>query len=167
VFVREERLALPATWEVVQERRVSFECLPNARWLSLEKAEVARFLTLARLSSRARANRLRATDSQETLTEEELRTRVQERTRPQDWRPAAAIVSWLSDVPRERMQSGAREVPAAPSVRADASPPFAAPETKPPPTLGEWMRLGAEIGKGTVLRYAAKVRAFRGRHGDG
>ena len=171
VFVREERLALPLTWEVVQERRVSFECLPNARWLSLEKAEVARFLTLARLSSRARANRLRATDSHETLTDGELRARVQERTRPQEWRPAAAIVSWLSDVPRERAPSAPCELPPAPPAPPappDASPPFAASTSRPPPppTVNEWMRMGAAIGKATVLRYASKVRAFRGGRGD-
>lgn len=163
VVVREKRLELPATWEAVQERRVSFERLPNARWLSLEKEDVAQLLTLARLSSRARANRLRVVGSEDVLTEEELRAGVRERTPPEDWRTAAAIVSWLSDVPRERPAAAAPKVPA-PPPRATPSD---ADRSHAPPTFGEWMRLGGEVGKAALHRYAEKLRALRARRRDG
>ncbi len=162
VVVREKRLDLPTTWETVQERRASFERLPNARWLWLEKEDMARFLTLARLESRARANRLRIAGSEEVLTEAGLRAAVRERIPPQDWRPAAAIVSWLSDVPRERAAP-----PEPPTPPRSAAPQAAPPERSPPPerapTFGDWVRLGGQLGKAAVTRYAERLRQLRRR----
>ena len=148
-------LTLPSTREAVDERRASFECLPNARWLSLETEEVAPMLTLARLMSRARASRPRAGGSEELLTESQVRAFVAEQRSPVEWRVTVAIVSWLSDVPRERAKpSSPSPSPPAPG-RADAT------SIGTPPTLGQWVRLGAEVGRATVSRYAAKLRALR------
>lgn len=155
VVVREKHLELPAKWESVQERRASFECLPNARWLWLERDDVARLLTLGRLMSRARANRLRVADSAEVLSETDVRARLRDHDPPQLWRPAAAIVTWLSDVPRERAS-----VPeSAPSVPSAA--PKSAPSSAPAPSFREWVRLGGQLGKDAVSRYVDRLRKLR------
>ena len=156
IFVREKHLTLPSTWEAVHERRASFECLPNARWLSLETEEVALMVTLARLMSRARASRLRAGGSEELITESQLRAFVAEQRSPVEWRVTVAIVSWLSDVPRERAKANSLPPPPPAPARAEV------PSSSTPPTLGQWVRLGAEVGRATVSRYAEKLRALRG-----
>ena len=124
VIVREKRFDFPSTWAIVDERRSSFERLPNARWLWLERDDLARCLTLARLLSKARAKKLDVPGSDEPLPLEAFREAVLGMWAPGEWPSIASITRWLSDVPRETA-TAIRESP-----RDEARP---APEPRPSP----------------------------------
>ena len=169
VIVRERRFDFPNTWETVRERRSSFERLPNARWLWLEREDLARCLTLARLLSKARAKKLDDAGSDEPLTLEAFREAVLGMWAPGEWPSVASITRWLSDIPRETptvLREWSRgEVRPAPDPR---SPPAAPPPTPEPPTptLRAWLSQGRELGRFAVARYIQKVRTLVGRPED-
>jgi len=187
VIVRERRFDFPSTWEIVQERRSSFERLPNARWLWLEREDLARCLTLARLLSKARAKKLDVEGLDEPLPVEKLREAVLGMWAPGEWQSIASITRWLSDVPRETL-TVIRESPRAevrPAPEAVPSPVTSSPATSspaasplppsppaseplrppgsPPPTLRSWLSQGRDLGRSAVTRYVQKVRALVGR----
>ena len=126
VIVREKRFDFPGTWAIVDERRSSFERLPNARWLWLERDDLALCLTLARLMSKARAKKLDVPGSGEPLPLEAFREAVLGMWSPGEWQSIASITRWLSDVPRETATVN-RESP-----RDEARP---APEPRPSPVV--------------------------------
>jgi hypothetical protein len=186
VIVREKRFDFPSTWEIVHERRSSFERLPNARWLWLEREDLARCLTLARLLSKARAKKLDIPGSDEPLSLEAFREAVLGMWAPGEWQSIASITRWLSDVPRETLtvfrDSSRDEVRPAPGARAPAvslptaSAPTASlpaasasiPESPrasepAPPTLRAWLSQGRDLGRSAVTRYVQRVRALVGR----
>ena len=190
VIVREKRFEFPAAWETVNERRAAFERLPNARWLWVERDDLARCLNLARLLSKARAQRLELAGSG-MLSLAEARAALATAQAPDQWSSVAAITRWLSDVPMDRPAVGARvAVPAPVSAPAPASAsapapapasapaPLSAPASTPapasapapstppaPPTLRAWLSLGREVGRSAVSRYVEKVRTFVRRGG--
>lgn len=190
VIVREKRFDFPSTWETVQERRSTFERLPNARWLWLEREDLARCLTLARLLSKARAKKLDVPGSDEPLPLERLREAVLGMGSPGEWQSIASITRWLSDVPRETLtvfrELPREEVRPAPEARPSpatsspatslptasrlaASPPGPEPSQasgSPPPTLRSWLSQGRDLGRSAVTRYVQKVRALVGRTGE-
>jgi hypothetical protein len=116
-IVREKRFDFPASWATVDERRAAFERLPNARWLWLDRDEAARCLTLARLSSLARAKRLRSPGSDEALSLEWVRVSATEELVPSEWSGVLSVARWLSDVPREGRPTSPEET--APRSRRD------------------------------------------------
>ena len=170
VIVREKRFELPRSWEAVSERRAAFESLPNARWLWLDAEEAARCLTVARLSSRARAKRLRHGGSDEPLSIDEVREDIRQTSNPSEWDGVVSIRRWLSDVPRSdggapRMasrESSRSPTTAAPTPEVKLEVPASVPEVAPVlPSLREWLSVGRAVGKSAIREYAAKVRRFR------
>jgi hypothetical protein len=180
VIVREKRFEFPGTWEAVNERRAAFERLPNARWLWVDREDLARCLNLARLLSKARAQRLEIPGSG-TLSLTEARAALANAQAPDQWASVAAITRWLSDVPMDKPSVMARTpIPAAAPVPAAMPAPVPAPApaheepvsvparaaapSAAPPTLRAWLSLGREVGRSAVTRYVAKVRTLvRGR----
>ena len=174
VIVREQRFDFPSTWETVQERRSTFERLPNARWLWLEREDLARCLTLARLLSKARAKKLDVAGWDEPLPLDRVREAILGMSAPAEWPSAASIRRWLSDVPRETQAIRAlprdqgRPAPESPGTRqvpvAVLPAPEAAPATeRPPPTLRAWLAMGRDLGRSAMSRYVQKVRTVVGR----
>ncbi len=168
VVVREKRFELPRSWEAVSERRAAFESLPNARWLWLDAEEAARCLTVARLSSRARARRLRHEGSDQPLSIDEVREDIRQANNPSEWDGVVSIRRWLSDVPRSdggatRMSS--RVSSRSPTTTAtDVTPetPASVSTASPAlPSLREWLSMGRAVGKLAMREYAAKVQRFR------
>jgi hypothetical protein len=169
VIVRERRFDFPDTWETVRERRSGFERLPNARWLWLEREDLARCLTLARLLSKARAKKLDDGGSDEPLTLEAFREAVVGMWAPGEWPSVASITRWLSDIPRETptvlRELSRGEVRPAPDPRSSSAAPPPTPEP-PPPTLRAWLSQGRDLGRSAVARYIQKVRTLVGRPED-
>ncbi len=179
VVVREKRFDFPSTWETVRERRSTFERLPNARWLWLEREDLGHCLTLARLLSKARAKKLDVAGSDEPLSLDRVREAILGERAPTEWESVELITRWLSDVPRETVAAG-REVQHAgvgPGVEARPSPAAASPPSAPlpargiplpseaaaPPTLRTWLSLGRELGRSAVSRYLRRARTLVGR----
>jgi hypothetical protein len=170
VIVREKRFELPRSWETVGERRAAFESLPNARWLWLDGEEAGRCLTVARLSSRARAKRLRHEGADEPLSLAEVREEIRQASNPSEWESVVSIGRWLSDVPRSdgaapriasraSSSSPATAVTAPEPIReASASVPAAVPAVL---SLREWLSMGRALGTLAIREYAEKVRRLR------
>jgi hypothetical protein len=160
-IVREKRFDFPASWATVDERRAAFERLPNARWLWLERDEAARCLTLARLSSLARAKRLRSPGSDEPLSLEWVRASATKELVPAEWSGVLAISRWLSDVPREgrppspeeTAPKSRRDVPASSAVDDVA----AARARDPLQSLREWAAMGRGLGKAALVHYLSRL----------
>ena len=161
VIVREKRFEFPPTWGIVDERRSAFERLPNARWLWLERDDLARWLGLGRLLSKARSKKLHVPGADEPLSAGVVRDALLRAHAPDEWPSVAAIARWLSDIPRETPSLPAVREP----VRREAPPsqPAPRPPPPPPPTLRAWLSLGRDLGRSTVSRYVEKVRALVGR----
>jgi hypothetical protein len=159
VIVREKRLAIPSSWEAVNEHRKAFEAMANARWLWLEPNEVAQGIALARMLSRARAGRLRHSNTEETISEAQLRDHMQRKSDPTTWRPVMALLAGLTDVPRavpQERTSGEKLPPAAAPTPSAKSPPVAVPSVR------EWLQLGKQVGVSALARYRDKLRGFKG-----
>jgi hypothetical protein len=156
VIVREKRLSIPSSWDAVNERRKAFEAMANARWLWLDPSEVAQGIALARTLSRARAGRLRHGNTEEAMTEGQLREHVQRKSDPNTWRPVVALLAGLTDVPR-----------AAPQERASGEKlPMPTPAPIPPvasavPSVREWLQLGKQVGVSAMARYREKLRTYK------
>ncbi len=174
VIVREKRFDFPGTWETVRERRSSFERLPNARWLWLEREDLALCLTLARFLSKARAKKLDVAGWGEPLPLDRVREAILDIAAPGEWQSVASITRWLSDVPRETPALRAlprdedRPAPAGPEPRRASVAASPAPESppaseRPPPTLRAWLAMGRDLGRSAVSRYVQKVRTVVGR----
>ncbi|HVH40681.1 MAG TPA: hypothetical protein VM925_00005, partial [Labilithrix sp.] len=99
--VREKRFDFPPSWATVEERRGEFERMPNARWLWLDRDEVVRCLSLARLSSLARSKRLREPGSEKPLALDRVRAEADQLLAPAGWSSSSSIERWLNDVPRD------------------------------------------------------------------
>lgn len=171
VIVREKRFEFPSTWETVHERRSSFERLPNARWLWLEREDLARCLTLARLLSKARAKRLDVAGWDEPLPLDRVREAILGMCAPGDWQSVASITRWLSDIPRETPvvralpRDAKRPAPETPETRQALAAVLPAPDSLPategpPPTLRAWLAMGRDLGRSAVSRYVQKVRTM-------
>jgi len=159
-IVRERRLVIPASWASVNERRAVFEGQANARWLWLEAEDTVMHIALGRIFSQARAKRLRHPSSNEVMSLEALRAELATAWQPADWTSTAAIVRWLSDVPK-----GAAKV-AAPPVAAGTEPERAPPSMDPRTMLREWLSMGRNVGRAAALHYFDKLRQLtRSRSG--
>jgi hypothetical protein len=183
--LRERRFEIPASWTTVEERRVDFERLPNARWLWLDADEVAQCLALARTSSLARSKRLRAPGSDEPITLEVVRREIEASLAPAQWTSASSIARWLDDVPRETRPASSGEgattstdavtgavpekksaaAPLAPSNPATAAPAPSSPTPEPLHAVRSWLRAGRAIGKETVSHYVGRLARRLGRRG--
>jgi hypothetical protein len=148
--------------------------LPNARWLWLEREDLALCLTLARLLSKARAKKLDVAGSDEPLPLDRVREAIAGMSAPGEWQSVVSITRWLSDVPREthavralprdegRPALEASEIRQAPVAisPAPASPPAS---ERPSPTLRAWLAMGRDLGRSALSRYVQKVRTVVGR----
>lgn len=166
-IVREQRFDFPTSWVSVEEKRAEFERMPNARWLWLDRDEVIRCVTLARLSSLARARRLRMPGSEEPMALEDVRREVATTSAPDTWTSAASIKRWLDDVPRaaratpEPAPTSKRDVAEA-KAEAPATP-SAAHQEAPMDALRSWLRNGRTIGRQAVSYYMDKLTRRGGR----
>jgi hypothetical protein len=160
VVVREKRFEFPRTWETVEERRSAFERLANARWLWLEGADVARYLTLGRVLSQARAGKLRDSESGAPLTVAQLREAISTAHAPSAWSGVSSVQRWLSDVPRETAGAqGAIKV----TGRTDARRIKRDRPLEPPAALREWLATGRDLGRAAVGHYLRRLRALAWR----
>lgn len=175
-LVREKRFEFPPSWVAVEERRAAFERLPNARFLWLERDDVARCLALARLSSLARAKRLRRPGSEEVLTIDWVQTHAAKELSPAGWSVALSVERWLTDVPREARAPASSPSPeiakreAAPpsssalpasAAAAPTSAPAAERMADPVAALREWVSMGRGVGSALLAHWFAKLRARR------
>ena len=164
VVVREKRFAFPPTWGSVQERRAAFERLPNARWLWLDRDETMRWLTLARLLSQARSQRLRRPPSDELLSADEVREEISCALAPHKWQSVVSVTQWLSDVPRDHggpaASGGVQCVPVRPTGGSRDSATGGKQAFPQAPTLRSWLAQGRELGRAAASRYGETLRAI-------
>lgn len=165
--LRERRFEFPPSWVSVEEKRAEFERMPNARWLWLDRDEVIRCVALARLSSLARARRLRVPGSEEPMAIEEVRRELTATLAPATWVSASSVTRWLDDVPRAgRLATPAppplskKDVREAKSDTVSKELPIEVPEP-PLDALRSWLRTGRSIGKQAVSYYVDKLTRRR------
>lgn len=158
--LREKRFEFPTSWLIVEEKRAEFERMPNARWLWLDRDDVVRCVTLARLSSLARARRLRVPGSEEALSLEQVRHELTTMLAPETWASTSSITRWLDDVPRAARPSTPEQ------TKTDAQAPKDLPVDAPEPpleALRNWLRSGRTLGKQAVSYYVDKLTGARRR----
>jgi hypothetical protein len=135
--------------------------MPNARWLWLDRDEVIRCVALARLSSLARARRLRIPGSEQPIALDEVRHELAGTLAPETWASASSVTRWLDDVPRAARSATPAPAPPSKKETTDAKSDTASKEpvdAEPPlDALRSWLRTGRSIGKQAVSYYVDKL----------